>query len=402
MSTTQLQLNVAIAEHALLATPEHIALLLAKHKLALGVAAATIQQLTTQLAEEPPTEPTPEPPAPPSTQPEHPPPADFKGTWSETARELMTTPQPTDKKDTIKNAKSAITCFIKHAGDADADPDINRLWATLTDSVLASYGKTKLGSLNTEIGRIKTVTKKLHIPDDQRYDGFQHVYRLVKAEHKAEKAGLISEADVRALFTNTDGTIFHLQLLRDWVHATVADPPTDTADRYDLMVAALLSIGHRQQDFADGIGYGEANKASDGSYYDPDTHTFHLYNKKTDSGAERTFAVPDDVATAMELYHATGSYDVVLPVTEADTNRQIRKSISRTCERNGWPLVLPTTLRCLYETDIRFINPIPKEELAIRMVEIGHSESTAEGLYCRYSNLVKLLNQSTPSLAPAE
>ena len=50
MSTTQLQLNVAIAEHALLATPEHIALLLAKHKLALGVAAAAIHQLQAQPA----------------------------------------------------------------------------------------------------------------------------------------------------------------------------------------------------------------------------------------------------------------------------------------------------------------------------------------------------------------
>ena len=158
MSTTQLHLNIAIAEEALLVAK-------------LALARASIQQLTTQLAEEPPTEPTPEPPAPPSTQPEHPP-ADFKGTWSETAKELMTTPQPTDKKDTIKNAKSAITCFIKHAGDADTNPDITHLWATLTDSVLASYGKAKLGSLKTEMDRIKTVTKKLCIPDDQRYDGF--------------------------------------------------------------------------------------------------------------------------------------------------------------------------------------------------------------------------------------
>ena len=111
-------------------------------------------------------------PAEPTPDPEPHTPTDFKGTWSETVTPILTTPKPTDKEGTIKNANSAITCFKKYAGDADADPDINRLWATLTDSVLASYGKTKLGSLKTEMGRIKTVTKKLDIPDDQRNEGF--------------------------------------------------------------------------------------------------------------------------------------------------------------------------------------------------------------------------------------
>ena len=193
--------------------------------------------------------------------------------------------------------------------------------------------------------------------------------------------------------------------------------PESVSDFHRMQLAFVIFHGNRAQDWE--VNYGlkwALAREDEHGYYDPETATMHVTKRKTDAIREgntivgyktRVFKVHPEVQEAIERFH-TDKKSVWLIPQEKDATKCCKamcKNIQRKFfagpdkgkwgEDNpnpyGFPLKVDLTFfRHLYETHIRYVDPMPKDQLEATMRSIGHSNTTA---IKRYSEMFRLMHQ---------
>ena len=257
----------------------------------------------------------------------------------------------------------------------------------------------------TKMGELKTVFKYMDMEYDSDFT-MEHDKLTNKLKHTLEYKQL-TPAQLEK-YKCSDGAYLTLQKLR----AFYLSLPDTISDYHRMQLAFVIYHGNRGQDWES--RYGKDN-ADEHGHYDPETATMHVTKRKTDAIKEnghiigyktRTFKVHPEVEKAIARFHA-GKTSTWLVPQEKDATKCCKcmcKNIQRQffCgpEKSKWseekpnPYGFPlkinlTDFRHLYETHIRYVDPMPKEELLATMHTIGHSNATA---IKRYSEMFRLMH----------
>ena len=276
------------------------------------------------------------------------------------------------------------------------DPDVNQLWKHL-QTFLESIPKDS--TRNTYFGQIETVFKAMGM----KYD---HDFKIAhgKLSNKVKADSEYQQLTPTQLeqYKCADGTYLTNEKLR----AFCVNLPATVSDFHSMQLAFVAYHGNRGQDWT--AGYGEANKSENG-YYDPETATMHV-SGKIDAIKEnneivdhktRIFKVHPEVEKAIARFHAGKSHVWLMPQETDETKccqtlcknlqRHIFKGLKNNLRPYGFPSSInPTKLRHLYETHIRYVDPMPKEELEATMEIIGHSDATS---IKRYSEMFRAMHE---------
>jgi integrase len=146
--------------------------------------------------------------------------------------------------------------------------------------------------------------------------------------------------------------------------------------------------------------YGKSNfQPGDYGYYDPDTHTAHLWGGKTETTRKYVhFEVHSCVSAAIDLHHSNipASVAWVFPLKNGgqSTTDPLRTILHDTYFKEGNPYgfpanINPTDFRHLYETHVRHVLKLPEAELDEIMKTIGHSHKTSVENYSETYNVPK-------------
>ena len=346
-----------------------------------------------------PTKPEPEPePVQPEPQPLPPTePVSFAGNWITMGQEAMdksaTTnqgkPWTTNEAGVCVGKNNCIRDWTVAVGDAHANPSVPDLWVKILDSVKSRETTHKKGSISNFMSNIMSVARELRIPPDERPDGFKTYYELLETKVKLDTVcNKLAPEKLEAKLRLQDGKLLTTAYLREWCASTECTTDDQRFDRMFLTMCAYQ--GNRQQDYM--VGYGENNKTERG-YYCPETTRVVLFKGKTQTVPEREFKLHPTVAVAIHEYHsqlATPSPQLLPLIMDVkDTIKKVNKLIRR---------VFPTAnalthgdLRDLFETHIRWVDKLAKDEVNELMRQIGHSAITAWNHYAiKYSGILEM------------
>ena len=276
------------------------------------------------------------------------------------------------------------------------DPDVNQLWKHL-QTFLESIPKDS--TRNTYFGQIETVFKAMGMEYDH---DFKIAHGKLSNKVKADSEYQQLTPTQLEQYKCADGTYLTNEKLR----AFCVNLPATVSDFHSMQLAFVAYHGNRGQDWT--AGYGEANKSENG-YYDPETAMMHV-SGKIDAIKEnneivdhktRIFKVHPEVEKAIARFHAGKSHVWLMPQETDETKccqtlcknlqRHIFKGLKNNLRPYGFPSSInPTKLRHLYETHIRYVDPMPKEELEATMEIIGHSDATS---IKRYSEMFRAMHE---------
>lgn len=354
-----------------------------------------IRELKQQLAEKHGTailEPAPLKPPPAESKPSF----VFKGDWMQMGRDIMqrAIDDTVDgfKKLSFNTATEAIGHWKKAVEGLEAT-DVPSLWTHL----LSYFENWKLAHSTRvkEIGSIKGITTRLCIPND---DEFEMFYEKLQDKHKVDtNYKQMPLEECKAKFMCSDGEVLTTSKLRQ----------LEETDSYTRMLHSFFAYhGNRSQDWC--VGYGEENK-NDTGYYDPTTQTMHLFDGKTQTeGTERVFKVHEKVADAISIHHSRAKVNFLVPNSrkECGNTKTIRDNFKRFFNKSTLlpNNIGPTDLRHLYETHIRYVEKIPRNERLQLMGGIAHSDKTSLKKYAQmYRPMVEWaesvkVNQNDPPL----
>ena len=258
----------------------------------------------------------------------------------------------------------------------------------------------------TRMGQIKTVFKYMQVEYDNDFD---IAHDKLKNQLKAQLEYHQKLEDELEQFKCADGSYLTNAKLRTF-YATL---PESVSDFHRMQLAFVIFHGNRAQDWE--VGFGKQNAGEHG-YYDPDTATMYVTKRKTDAIREgntivgyrwRQFKVHPEVQEAIKRFHTDKASVWLIPQEKDPTKccKAMCKNIQRKFfagpdkgkwgEDNpnpyGFPLKVDLTFfRHLYETHIRYVDPMPKDQLEATMRSIGHSNTTA---IKRYSEMFRLMHQ---------
>jgi len=300
------------------------------------------------------------------------------------------------QQSTKKATASLWRRALSGSDDVRYDPDVNQLWKHL-QTFLESIPKDS--TRNTYFGQIETVFKAMGM----EYD---HDFKIAhgKLSNKVQADSEYQQLTPTQLeqYKCADGTYLTNEKLR----AFCVNLPATVSDFHSMQLTFVAYHGNRGQDWT--AGYGEANKSENG-YYDPETAMMHV-SGKIDAIKEnneivdhktRIFKVHPEVEKAIARFHAGKSHVWLMP-QETDgakccqtlcknLQRHIFKGLKNNLRPYGFPSSInPTKLRHLYETHIRYVDPMPKEELEATMNVIGHSDATSVK---RYSEMFRAMHE---------
>ena len=284
-------------------------------------------------------------------------------------------------------------------GDQRDNPSVPELWAHLLvyAQTVANQNTGEPiadGTRETKMAYLKGVASRLHLSKDEAFEMMFDKLQKANAYHTDYKQLTEEELEV---YKCTDGKYLTTQRLRDFCEGQLGKVESHE-EAYNLMCVAFFAFhGNRIQDWR--IGY--ENMSPDGrGYYCPDTNEVHLYKGKTQkAGTVRVFKVHPTVAKLIAQVHEGKESTWLVPQLKDPTkcNTAFDKVINRKFfqgkEKVGWegkpnPFGFPckmktTALRDLFETHIRYVDPLPKEELEELMKIIGHSNDTALKKYAQ-------------------
>ena len=305
-----------------------------------------------------------------------------------------------DAKYLQQSTKKATASLWKRAlsgsDEVRYDPDVNQLWKHL-QTFLQSIPKDS--TRNTYFGQIETVFKAMGMEYDH---DFKIAHGKLSNKVKADSEYQQLTPTQLEQYKCADGTYLTNEKLR----AFCVNLPATVSDFHSMQLAFVAYHGNRGQDWT--AGYGEANKSENG-YYDPETATMHV-SGKIDAIKEnneivdhktRIFKVHPEVEKAIARFHAGKSHVWLMPQETDETKccqtlcknlqRHIFKGLKNNLRPYGFPSSInPTKLRHLYETHIRYVDPMPKEELEATMNVIGHSDATSVK---RYSEMFRAMHE---------
>lgn len=367
-----------------------------------------IKELKQQLAEKNGTAiPEPAPLKPPPAEPK--PSFVFKNNWMQMGREIMqkAIDDTVDgfKKLSLNTATEANGHWKKAVEGLDAT-DVPSLWTHL----LSYFENWKLAHSTRvkEIGSIKGITTRLGIPND---DEFEMFYEKLQDKHKVEtNYKQMPLEECKKKFMCSDGEVLTTKKLREF---TSKHECGDLLNDKKMVLSFFCYHGNRPQDWC--VGYGEENK-NDTGYYDPGTHTMHLFGGKTQKeGTERSFKVHEKVAEAISEYRKSknlsdleSKYSRVMPLVPnskggCGNTKKIRDILKQPFMNLGLKNIGPNDLRHLYETHIRYVEKIPTSERLKLMDEIGHDDKTGLKNYgqkyrpmVEWAESVKINENDTP------
>ena len=151
---------------------------------------------------------------------------------------------------------------------------------------------------------------------------------------------------------------------------------------YERMLPSFFAYhGNRPQDWC--VGYGKDNENERG-YYDYETQTMHLFAGKTQkNGTGRVFQVHEKVAECIAEVHSSKPSPHLVFNTKGDcgNTKFIRDEVNKMLPIP--PSVSPNDLRHLYETHIRYVDKLPRNERLKLMGGIAHSDSTSLKRYAK-------------------
>ena len=278
------------------------------------------------------------------------------------------------KRQSLTEFKTALEHFPP-SNDTDA------LWHHLTE--YCTNCKCADSTRAKKAGQIKFICTLLSLPT---YDEFDIMYDSLRG-HVAYESNYKQLADDELVkkFICADNTLLSTQKMRDIVEQQLQSMTQESTQREKLHLMCLGFIsfhGNRTQDWL--VPYSKINADKHG-YYCPDKNEMHLFTGKTQKSGERVFKVHPTVAKAIKLFHGGKDYTWLVPQLDkpkSHTSDSFRVMIQRHYFSDGNPYGFPTGItpldtRHLYETHIRFIDPMPKDKLNQEMLNIGHSNKTA-------------------------
>jgi integrase len=276
-------------------------------------------------------------------------------------------------KQITKASGAKSICQWKKAVAGFEGTDVDSLWVHLL-SYFRDDWKLQHSTRVTAIGQVKAVTSRLGIPESGEFEDY---YEEMRAQHtKATDYKEVPLEEAKAKFMCSDGKVLTTKKLRTMVDEMKNEP-------YERMLLSFFAYhGNRPQDWCVGW-YGEMNKNERG-YYDYETQTMHLFDGKTQKkGTERTFKVHDKVAENIALFKPT-RYLAPNSKGECDRKAIYRKLRSYFQSHNNFPKgITPNDLRHLYETHIRYVEKLPRNERLKLMGGIAHSDSTSLKKYAK-------------------
>ena len=350
-------------------------------------------------------------------EPEHPP-FQLTGTLHEMASEVMlrALSESVRGMPVIRRSKTCDTkCHLKNllkrwdsAVEGHTYTDAPAFWAHL----LAYFRDTPHPAWCTKdtycshIFTVKGVTGRLGIPEEgAEFKAFQAYYDDLNDENKVEKNYVaMSLEECKVKLRCKDGDVLTTTKLQA---VCGMEPPI--ADAFPMMLLHFFAFhGNREQDWC--IGYGQENQNEYG-YYDPEAKTMTLHKGKMHKEGDppRVFKVHDKVASAIAKYHDGNTHKYLVPMQnksgKCGDSKTIRKFlreddnkkkktgffnnkdsilyIAPIAKNNKKKYIDPTTLRHLFETHIRYVVKMTKEDRKLLMRDIDHTESTALARYAQ-------------------
>ena len=326
-------------------------------------------------------------------------------------------------KGLVKDPKHPQRQWRNATNGLDPDCTIDRFYDHIRDYYTNLPLLLKTKQVNSS--ELRTVLNNFKLPDDTRPDGWRTWCTKCDANAKADQVCVQwPEEQIRATLTTSDGTLFTINALREWVTLSLPKTANDSHRAYRTMVLACLAFhGNRQQDWL--VAYGEANKDSipksrekkhgvrEVGYYDPSTHEVYINKGATKCENERRFELHPTVVQAVEQYHSTlpEPATFLLPgaATVADHTDHIG-SILKEALREQWGIkykrgtphmkpINPTLLRDLWETDLRYIQKPHKDTIAAEMKKIDHTMKMSFQVYA--GKLAKMVPLLAAAAAPA-
>jgi hypothetical protein len=252
--------------------------------------------------------------------------------------------------------------------------DVDSLWAHLL-AYFKDNWTYKNSTRMTAMGAIKAITGRLGIPENGEYEDY---YEEMQAQQKKdEDYKEVPLEESIAKFKCKDGKVLTTKKLRTMVDEMKTKP-------YERMLLSFFAYhGNRPQDW--NVGYGKENKNERG-YYDHETQTMHLFDGKTQKeGTERTFKVHDKVAECIAEASLFNTTRYLAPNSKGECDRKaIYRKLRDFQSRNNFPKgITPNDLRHLYETHIRYVEKLPRNERLKLMGGIAHSDGTSLKKYAK-------------------
>ena len=307
----------------------------------------------------------------------------FTGNWYEMAQTHIASYVNPKTNRPLSDQKKILAEWKRCIVGAETNPNVDELWTCICTYVqnLECKHNTKC----KKMGNIKTITNKiLHIPEDHNY---QVVYNKAVANDIAEKTcKCLSKEELAFLKVENTNEYCTLQRVRDQLNkCSTFDEPT-------VLVALLAFHGNRLEDWK--VKYGKNNyvaskdddvRNGDRGFYDPDTKQIHLFYGKTHFDGERVFKLHAECVKVIEENRKTNTSEWLV----CQTDNAMRFLAKDWFEREQLPSVLPSQMRHLYETHIRYVEKMNDEQLDDQWKSIGHTGITARKLYGElYKNLV--------------
>ena len=308
--------------------------------------------------------------------PPQPKPFVFKDTWEQMAYDVMDKATKGEvngyKQIKLETAAKNMKQWKKAVASCEGT-DVDSLWTYLLVYFKENW-KLKNSTRMTAMGAIKAIPGRLGIPENGEYEDY---YEEMQAQQKKDddyKEVPLEESIAK--FKCKDGKVLTTKKLRTMVNEM-------KNVHYERMLLSFFAYhGNRPQDW--NVGYGKENKNERG-YYDYETQTMHLFDGKTQKkGTERTFKVHDNVAKNIALFKPT-HYLVPNSKGECGNTKTIRDKLQRYFKSHGnFPKSIgPNDLRHFFETHIRYVEKLPRNERLKLMGGIAHSDSTSLKKYAQ-------------------
>ena len=307
----------------------------------------------------------------------------FTGNWYDMASTNIASYVNPKTNRPLSDQKKILAEWKRCIAGAETNPNIDELWQCICKYVINL--DCKHNTKCKKMGNIKTITNKvLHIPEDHEY---QVMYNKVVADDVAEKTcKCLAKEELDFLKIANTNDYCTLQRVRDQL------TKCETFDEPTVLVSLLAYHGNRLEDWK--VKYGQSNfvassdddvRNGDRGFYDPDTKQVHLFYGKTHFKDERVFKLHDECVKAIEQNRKTNNSKWLV----CQNDNAMRFLAKDWFERETLPSILPSQMRHLYETHIRYVEKLTDEQLDEQWKSIGHSGITARKYYGElYKNVV--------------
>ena len=307
----------------------------------------------------------------------------YTGNWFDMAQTNIAKYVNPKTNRPLADQKKILAEWKRCIAGAETNPDVDGLW-----QVICTYVENLDCKQNTKckkMGNIKTITNKiLHIPEDHH---FQVMYNKLVANDLADKTcKCLAKDELDFLKIANTGEYCTLPTVREHItKCKIFDEPT-------VLVALLAYHGNRLEDWK--IKYGKQNyvasadtdvRNGDRGFYDPETKEVHLFYGKTHFDGERVFKLHDECVRVIEENRKQSTSKWLV----CQTDNAMRFLAKDWFDREHLPSILPSQMRHLFETHIRYVEKLSEKELDKEWKSIGHSGITARKYYGElYKNLV--------------